>query len=122
MKKIVVSDLIGTIIPNSYLDEEYRYYMKDFDINRMYFHISNSLKQFLEEDNYLVIVSSPGSHGTVDYAFNQLTEPLYLQLKDYKDKVMFFTSMEKDCDTNFNRIYNVENIENVDGIKISKSI
>lgn len=121
MKKIVVSDLIGTIIPTNYLDANYRYYMKEFDIDRMYFHISNSLIQFLKDDNYLIIVSSPGKHGTIDYTFNTLTEKLYLSLYEYKDKIKFYSCLERDCETGIERLNNVATIENINGMKIAKS-
>lgn len=67
MKKVLFADLFGTLIsPNLSISEKY------FDnINREFSFVCQYINAFLNEGNYLVVVTEPGGHGNFGRIFNQ---------------------------------------------------
>lgn len=67
MKKILFTDLYGTLINSnkSMTNKIYNSQEKEFNI------ICNYLNQFLQDGNYIVIVTSPGGHGNFGKVFNK---------------------------------------------------
>lgn len=107
MTKILVSDLIGTLIPTDENELEYLYgrgrkfhYIgqlhnddKDyyhFLMDKMFILLARWLREFLEEGNYLNIVTAINSHTSPDFMFCELLGRLYNNMADYRDQISLF--------------------------------
>ncbi len=81
MKKILFTDLCGTLISRN-LSEAKKYYgsqEKELSI------ISRYINEFLSEDNELVIVTSPGGHGYFGSIFNDRLAKLDAYIRNELD-------------------------------------
>lgn len=66
MKKILFTDLFGTLINASMLDSK-KYYNS---VEKEYSIVSRYMNEFLNEGNYIAIVTEPGGHGNFGRIFN----------------------------------------------------
>lgn len=129
MKKILVSDLIGTLIPdsinsleskyrigNKILNDEELFHQKEYYEtlkNKMFEKLKLYLLDFFSEDNRLFIVtSSQHSHDSLDFTINELITRFYSTFFDYKDKISFFVVCNQDELSRLDKTYNFEFYEN----------
>lgn len=122
MKKILVSDLIGTLFPYDYEefnelygdiskaellkhdDEDYKKYL----IDKMILILKNNLKPFLEDGNYLYIVTSVHDHESLDFIVKNFFLRIYDIFNEYSNNIFFFAS----CNSReLNCLYNIEEFE-----------
>lgn len=106
MTKILISDLYGTLIPGNITDLEYLYgrgsklhsteeifaseeyftILKD----KMFTHLTIQLREFLENDNYLNVITALDSHDSASLIFSELLGRLYKNMEDYRDRISLF--------------------------------
>lgn len=134
MKKILVSDLIGTLIPDSMdsLESKYRignkilngeelFHQKEYyDTlkNKMFEKLKLHLLDFFNGDNCLFVVTSSQqrgashSHDNLDFTINEIITRFYSIFCDYKDKISFFVVCDQDELSRLDKTYNFEFYEN----------
>ena len=134
MKKILVSDLIGTLIPDSMnsLESKYRignkvlnneelFHQKEYyDTlkNKMFEKLKLNLLDFFSEGNRLFVVTSSQqkgashSHNTLDFIIDEIISRFYSIFFDYKDKISFFAVCDQDELSRLAKVYNFEFYEN----------
>ena len=111
MTKILIADLFGTLIPISILSADYLYgketKRKNWDNNwtdsdyywelldDIFVHLGRDLTPFLEEGNYLKIVSSLDGHEPIDFTLDTIIPRLYKNLNNYKSQIDLFLNFEK---------------------------
>lgn len=106
MKKILVADLLGTLIPANIeklehfygkgihhhsVDEIFSddaYYEKQID--DMFIHLKRDIDNFLNEGNYLYIVSAIDSHDPIEFVYTNLVTRIKSSLKEYNKQVFIF--------------------------------
>lgn len=107
MAKILISDLIGTLIPDCLQQLDYFYcvgnynYRSDSEIfaDKVYYkslfdkafeQTSKQLAEFLRDGNYLKLVTAVDSHDTADFVYNELIVRFAETLKEYEDRISIF--------------------------------
>ena len=106
MKKILISDLYGTLIPGDLTDLEYLYsrgtklhsHEEIFDSeeyftilkDKMFTHLAIQLREFLANGNYLNIVTATDTHDSPSIIFCELLGRLYKNMVDYRDRISLF--------------------------------
>lgn len=115
MSKILVSDLIGTLIPTDaesleYLygkdghidpinlivytnDNEdatkYRQYYEELK-DKFFVHLRRDLDSFFKEGNYLYVVTAVDSHESASLILKEFIRRLYYNFKNYEEQIEFF--------------------------------
>lgn len=79
MKKILFTDLVDTLINSD------NAMAKEIEI------VSKYLNEFLSDDNYVVVVTSPNGHGSIGYIFNNVLIPLHESIdKSFRDRLVYY--------------------------------
>ena len=111
MKKILVSDLSGTLISN---DEKELFWKENgrFDGERTVKKLIDELELFLNDDNYLYIVSKVDSHEGADFIYDNIIKYLYKLLEaDNKEQVKtLFVSHDEVNKSNLKNIFPITNV------------
>lgn len=124
MAKILVSDLMGTLIPDDvyilqrffaegncvyddhdlYIDrnisDSYTFHLLD----KAFINLGRQLASFLDDGNYVKIVTSVNSHETADFAFNEFITRIYESIEKYKNQVSIFFVGKYACLSTLSRI------------------
>lgn len=123
MKKILVADLLGTLIPESFNDMYHLYgdynikYINSWSDNAEFININNKkpvdtekyenylveksilklkilLEPFFKENNNLYIVSAIDDHGFLDFFANYFFSRIYKLFHEYSNNIFFFGSID----------------------------
>lgn len=121
MQKILVADLLGTLIPYPFDDMHYLYgdsniertcdpskefvnidekktldcrKYEDYLLEKSILKLKILLEHFFKENNNLYIVSAIHSHGALDFFTNTFFSKIYELLHEYSDNIFFFESIK----------------------------
>ena len=123
MKKILVADLLGTLIPESFNDMYHLYgdynikYINSWNNNAEFININNQkpvdtekyenylveksilklkilLEPFFKENNNLYIVSAIDDHGFLDFFADYFFSRIYKLFHEYSNNIFFFGSID----------------------------
>ena len=135
MKKILIADLLGTLIPEPFNDMYHLYgdynikYINSWNNNAEFININNQkpvdtekyenylveksilklkilLEPFLKENNNLYIVSEISSHGSLDIFTNDFFSKIYELFHEYSNNIFFFGGI-----SDINRLNEIKNAE-----------
>lgn len=112
MAKILVSDLMGTLIPDDIrilerffaegnydfctsknISDSYTFHLLD----KAFISLGRQLNPFLGNGNYLKVVTSVNSHESLDFLLNEFIIRLYESIKEYKNQVSVFFVGKSRC-------------------------
>lgn len=134
MKKILIADLFGTLIPRTIINADYLYgrgvkrkelreicndkeYYNHL-LDDIYIQMIKSMSEFLKEGNELKIVSGVDNHEGLDYTVGEMLPRLYKYLKEYRDKIEIFLVDEDNTGFNNEKYPMVTFIKEENGIPI----
>lgn len=120
MKKILVTDLIGTLIPPDIYFGNYLYGNGTFEesnrekiiLDKMFLHSAIHLKDFLDKGNEVNIVTSIDGHMTPSFMVNEFILRFYRNLLGYQQAVHIYFQVKNIEDT----IAKLKNNPNVSAI------
>lgn len=78
MKKLLFTDLLGTLICR-YTSDSIHYYNS---LEKEIYFVSRYINSFLKEGNDIVIITEPGAHNGIDTIFNKIL----IKLNSYIDQ------------------------------------
>lgn len=132
MAKVLVSDLYGTLVPIVIQEMEYFYssgqrmrtrnevwsdskYCEELK-DRVFLHLANHLEQYLNDGNYLYLVTASDSHDGSGFLFDDVIRRFCRYTEKYRDRVSVFLSGVLGCDWEEKDLSTVARIEEKDGV------
>lgn len=127
MSKILISDLFGTLIPTEFDIKDWYGDSKDMDhrdkkvqkllFDRTFLHLKRQLNKFLQDGNYLKIVTGIDNHESADFVFENYITRIYENLSEYKDQIQIFLAGGENALKSLSKVSTINYGE--DGISIS---